>query len=100
MAEILLGRLTKVELRDIWASEATSFTPWLARDENLAVLSETLGLELELEAQEKSVGPFRADILCKELGSNSWVLVENQLERTDHCHLGNGNAYPLTLSSA
>ena len=53
MVELSLGRLTKVELRDIWASEATSFTPWLAREENLAVLAEDLGLELELEAQEK-----------------------------------------------
>ena len=41
------------------------FTPWLAEPENLEVLSETLGIDLELEAQEKDVGPFRADILCK-----------------------------------
>src|SRR5690242_9746546 len=99
MVEISLGRLAKVELRDIWASEATSFTPWLAREENLAVLAETLGLELELEAQEKAVGPFRADILCKELGTNSWVLVENQLERTDHCHLGQLLTYASGLEA-
>lgn len=99
MIEIPLGRLAKVELRDIWASEATSFTPWLAREENIAVLAETLGLELELEAQEKAVGPFRADILCKELGSNSWVLIENQLERTDHCHLGQLLTYASGLEA-
>lgn len=99
MVEIPLGRLAKVELRDIWASEATSFTPWLAREENIAVLAETLGLELELEAQEKAVGPFRADILCKELGSNSWVLIENQLERTDHCHLGQLLTYASGLEA-
>lgn len=99
MVEIALGRLAKVELRDIWVSEATSFTPWLAREENLAVLAETLGLELELEAQEKSVGPFRADILCKELGTNSWVLVENQLERTDHSHLGQLLTYASGLEA-
>lgn len=60
----------------------------MAREDNLALLGETLGIDLELEAQEKPVGPFRADILCKDLGTDSWVLVENQLERTDHGHLG------------
>ena len=99
MTAVQLGRLEKVELRDIWVSEATSFTPWLAREENLAVLAEALGFELELEAQEKSVGPFRADILCKELGSSSWVLIENQLERTDHAHLGQLLTYASGLEA-
>lgn len=99
MRDVTLGRLTKVDLRDIWAGEATAFTPWLAREENLAVLAETLGLELELEAQEKSVGPFRADILCKEVGTNSWVLIENQLEKTDHCHLGQLLTYASGLEA-
>ena len=83
-----LGRLERVELHNIWQTEAQDFTPWLAREENLAVLSDTLGIDLELEAQERSVGPFRADILCKDAADDSWVLVENQLERTDHKHLG------------
>ncbi len=72
-----LGRLTKVELRDVWKSEAQDFTPWLAREENLALLGDTIGCELELEGVEKDVGPFRADILCKETANDSWVLVEN-----------------------
>ena len=90
MTDQPLGRLEHVELRDVWISEATSFTPWLARPENMAILAETLGLDLEIEAQEMAVGPFRADILCKEIdsGENRWVLIENQLERTDHTHLG------------
>jgi hypothetical protein len=62
-----LGRLQRVELREIWLSEATDFTPWLAQKENLDILGETLGIDLELEAQERSVGPFRADILCKDI---------------------------------
>lgn len=94
-----LGKLTKVELRDIWMSEATDFTPWLARESNLAILGETLGLDLELEAQEKSVGPFRADILCKNIGSNDWVLIENQLEKTDHVHLGQLLTYASGLDA-
>ena len=86
-----LGRLERVELRTAWESEAQDFTPWLAQDENIAVLGETLDMELEVEAQEESVGPFRADILCRDANSadhDSWVLIENQLERTDHTHLG------------
>lgn len=95
----ILGRLTRVELRDIWMSEATDFTPWLAREENLAILGETLGIDLEFEAQERAVGPFRADILCKDIGSNAWVLIENQLERTDHGHLGQLLTYASGLEA-
>lgn len=94
-----LGRLTRVELRTVWNSESSDFTPWLAREENLTVLSETLGIDLELEAQEKSVGPFRADILCKDIGTGAWVLVENQLERTDHGHLGQLLTYASGLDA-
>lgn len=94
-----LGRLTRVDLRDVWTSESSDFTPWLAREENLAVLSEALGIDLELEAQEKAVGPFRADILCKDIGTGAWVLVENQLERTDHGHLGQLLTYASGLEA-
>ena len=94
-----LGRLERVDLRDIWLSEAVNFTPWLAREENLLLLGETLGIDLELEAQEKPVGPFRADILCKDVGTDSWVLVENQLERTDHTHLGQLLTYASGLEA-
>jgi Domain of unknown function (DUF4268) len=94
-----LGRLERVELRNIWSSEASDFTPWLAREENLAVLAETLGIELECEAQERPVGPFRADILCKDLQTDRWVLIENQLERTDHRHLGQLMTYASGLEA-
>jgi len=84
-----LGRLAKVALRDVWEHEQQDFTPWLAREVNIKLLGETLGLDLEVEAQEKKVGPFRADILCKDTTENDrWVLIENQLDKTDHCHLG------------
>lgn len=94
-----LGRLTRVDLRNIWTSESSDFTPWLAREENLAVLGDALGIDLELEAQEKAVGPFRADILCKDIGTGAWVLVENQLERTDHSHLGQLLTYASGLEA-
>ena len=94
-----LGRLKKVELRDIWRSEAQDFTPWLAKPENLLLLGETLSIDLELEAVEQNVGPFRADILCKDISNESWVLVENQLERTDHTHLGQLITYAAGLDA-
>lgn len=99
MTEQALGTLARVDLRDIWTTEANDFTPWLARPENLAVLGDTLGIELDLEAQERAVGPFRADILCKDGRSGAWVLIENQLERTDHTHLGQLLTYASGLEA-
>lgn len=96
---IKLGKLERVELRDIWATEDRDFTPWLARDEHLELLADTIGMELEMEAQEKDVGPFRADILCKSLEDDSWVLIENQIERTDHKHLGQLLTYAAGLQA-
>lgn len=94
-----LGTLKRVKLRDIWPSESTDFTPWLACPENLSRLGEVIGLELELEAQEKDVGPFRADILCKDTATGIWVLIENQLESTDHTHLGQLLTYAAGLKA-
>ncbi|HEX3717912.1 MAG TPA: DUF4268 domain-containing protein [Verrucomicrobiae bacterium] len=94
-----LGRLQKIDLREAWSSEAIDFTPWLAQEQNLKLLGETVGIELELESQEKGVGPFRADILCKDTTTDGWVLIENQLERTDHCHLGQLITYAAGLNA-
>ena len=63
MTDATLGKLERIDLRTIWSSESSDFTPWLALPEDLAVLSETLGVELELEAREKSVGRFSADLI-------------------------------------
>lgn len=95
-----LGRLEPVDLRTCWVNEATHFTPWLASETNLALLSEAIEMELELAGQEQWVGPFRADILCKNMASEEageWVLIENQLERTDHTHLGQLLTYAAGL---
>ena len=88
MTDQALGRLSRVDLRDIWT-----------REENLVILGDTLGIDLELEAQEKAVGPFRADVLCKDIGTGAWVLIENQLERTDHGHLGQLLTYASGLEA-
>jgi hypothetical protein len=94
-----LGSLQQVPLRDIWISESGDFTPWLAGSENLKLLGQVLEMDLEFEAQEKYVGPFRADIFCREIGTGNAVLIENQLERTDHSHLGQLLTYAAGLSA-
>lgn len=100
MSETLsLGRMKRVELRDIWKSEPQGFTPWLARDENLELLADTVGLDLELESQEKGVGPFKADLVCKDTANGTTVLIENQLEKTDHVHLGQLLTYAAGLDA-
>ena len=84
-----LSKMDAVSIRDCWANEAQDFTPWLAEDENIAQLADAIGIdELIVKAQEEHVGPFRADILCEEPNSHRLVLIENQLEKTDHTHLG------------
>jgi hypothetical protein len=94
-----LARLERVDLRQAWLSEPADFTPWLARAENLALLAESLGIALELDSTEKSVGPFAADILCKNPITEQWVLIENQLEPTDHTHLGQVITYAAGLDA-
>ena len=94
-----LGKLVKVDLREVWKNEAGDFTPWLANEENIKILGDAVGIELEVEAQEQDVGPFRADILCKDTAANHWVLIENQLERTDHIHLGQLMTYAAGLDA-
>lgn len=94
-----LSLLEKVDLRDVWVSEAQDFTPWLAEEKNLNLLAGTLNLDLILEASERSVGPFRADILCKEMNTDHWVLIENQLETSDHVHLGQILTYAAGLDA-
>lgn len=102
-ARIPLGRLMRMDdLRRPWPDEARSFTPWLAQPENLTVLSEALGLGdegLQLERTEVFVGAYKADILARETGSGDWVLIENQLERTDHSHLGQLIVYAAGLGA-
>jgi hypothetical protein len=83
-----LGELKKVPLRDVWVHEAHVFTKWLAEDLNLAKLSDELDLEISLIQTEASVGQFSVDILAEEGTSGNKIIIENQLEATNHDHLG------------
>ena len=94
-----IATLKAVPLREIWEGEATHFTPWLAEEDNLALLAETLGLRLELTAVEKQIGSFVADIVAHDLERNVPVLIENQLAPTDHRHLGQILTYAAGLNA-
>lgn len=98
-----LGRLTRVKLRDVWQREDSDFTPWLAKPENISLLGDALGLDLHVESTESGVGPYRADIVCRDTGDGSpdgsLVLIENQIERTDHSHLGQLLTYTAGLEA-
>jgi len=100
MTKKSLGQLQRVDLREAWESESGDFTPWLASAENIALLGAAIDMELEVESQEQSVGQFRADILCKDTANQGWVLIENQLEKTDHGHLGQLITYAAGLEAA
>lgn len=92
-----LSRLRRVDEREVWRHEAEDFTPWLAKPENLEFLGETLGMKLKLEDTEVGVGGYTADILAFDTTDNSRVVIENQLERTDHGHLGQILTYAAGL---
>ncbi|MCB0742962.1 MAG: DUF4268 domain-containing protein [Ignavibacteriae bacterium] len=94
----MLGEIKKVQLRKIWKNEAYDFTPWLA--ENLEQIGEAIGLELEFDSKEVSVGPFSADILAKDTGTDKFVVIENQLEKTNHDHLGKCITYASVLDAS
>ena len=94
-----LGRIEQVELREVWKHEATNFTKWLAKPENLDLLSEEIDIELSLIDTEYNVGRFNVDIYAEELSADRKVIIENQLERTDHDHLGKLITYASGLDA-
>lgn len=84
-----LGKLEEIkDLRSVWATEAGHFTPWLAKDENIAELGDALGLDITVEEIESNVGDFRVDIFASETNNGRKIVIENQLEDTNHDHLG------------
>ncbi len=83
-----LGKLKKVNLREIWSHEEHDFTKWLAQEENLNILADEVGTTIKLIQTEASVGKFSVDILAEEESTGRKIIIENQLEETDHDHLG------------
>jgi hypothetical protein len=82
-----LGKIEKLVIRDQWKNEEYDFTPWLAREENIQLLGDEINLDLDVEGTEIAIGSYKADIVAKD-GNGRTVIIENQLEKTDHKHLG------------
>lgn len=97
MTDVSFDRLHDVALRDAWRHEANDFTPWLAQ--NIDHIAETVGMPLEITGTEVLVGTFYADILARNPQDDGVVLIENQLEQTDHTHLGQIMTYLAGLEA-
>ena len=86
---INLARLEEItDLRSVWKNEATDFTPWLAEDNNIKILADAVGIDIAVEEIESGVGGFSVDIYATETGTERKIIIENQLEDTNHDHLG------------
>ena len=84
-----LGKMKRIhDLRSVWPHEANDFTKWLAQEANLAELGNNIGIDIDLEERESSVGSFNVDIYAVESGTGRRIIIENQLEDTNHDHLG------------
>lgn len=95
-----LGKLEEVDIRKVWPHEQYDFSKWLATEENIKELGDTLNLSLTDVETEKFVGNYRCDILCKDEITGKMVLIENQLEPTNHDHLGKIITYASGLDAA
>jgi len=97
MAE--LGRLEEVNVRELWIHEQYDFSNWLAKEENIELLNEVLGLTLVDIEKEVFVGAYRCDLVAKDETSGQNVIIENQLEASNHDHLGKIVTYASGLDA-
>lgn len=95
-----LGKLKEINIRKVWGHEQYGFSAWLSKDENIKELGDVLGLNLTNVETEKFVGNYRCDILCKDELTGKVVLIENQLEPTNHDHLGKIITYSSGLDAS
>lgn len=94
-----IGKLTEVDVRELWKHEQYDFSNWLAKDNNLEYLNDILGLTLTDVDKEAYVGPYRCDLTAKDETSGITVIIENQLEATNHDHLGKIITYASGLDA-
>lgn len=95
-----LGKLQEIDIRKVWQHEQYDFSKWLASEENIQELGDTLNLSLTDVKTEEFVGNYRCDILCKDEITGKVVLIENQLESTNHDHLGKIITYASGLDAS
>lgn len=96
-----IGKLESVDVRKLWVHEQYDFSAWLAKEANLSILGETLGISFTDVETEKFVGSYRCDIVAKDDNDkDKIVIIENQLERSDHDHLGKIITYASGLDAS
>jgi hypothetical protein len=92
----MIDKIQRVKLRDVWPHEATSFTVWL--ENNIDVVNECVGLNLGSVRREKNAGDFNVDLVAEDESGNL-VIIENQLEKSNHDHLGKLITYLTVLEA-
>lgn len=95
-----LGKLEQVRLRDVWKHEAHDFTQWMGNEENISHLLDEISITAENIITEDSAGKFNVDITADEVGSGKKIIIENQLEKTDHDHLGKLLTYASSFDAS
>lgn len=83
----------------MWSHEVLDFTPWIAEDDNMSILGDAIGLDITVEETESNVGDFNVDIYVTETGIGRKIIIENQLEDTNHYHFGKLIAYAFGKSA-
>ncbi|UAX41273.1 DUF4268 domain-containing protein [Pasteurella canis] len=99
MIQMKLGKLTEVNIRELWKHEQYDFSAWLSKEENVEMLSEEIGLTLTDINQEVFVGSYRCDLVARDETTGIKVIIENQLEATNHDHLGKIITYASGLDA-
>ena len=94
-----IGKLKEIDVRNLWKHEQRDFSVWLAKENNLEYLNDILGLTLTDINREEYVGPFKCDIVAKDETTNDVIIIENQLESTNHDHLGKTITYAAGLNA-
>lgn len=94
-----IGKLKEVDIRELWKHEQYDFSEWLSKKENIENLNEILGLTLIDISKETYVGAYRCDLFAKDETTGIKVIIENQLEVSNHDHLGKIITYASGLDA-
>ncbi|MEF2931464.1 MAG: DUF4268 domain-containing protein [Clostridia bacterium] len=94
-----IGKLQEVDIRNLWKHEQYDFSEWLSKEENIEYLNDILGLTLVDISKETYVGSYRCDLFAKDETTGTKVIIENQLEISNHDHLGKIITYASGLDA-
>lgn len=94
-----IGKLKEVDIRNLWKHEQYDFSEWLSQEENINILNDILGLTLVDVSKEAYVGSYRCDLFAVDESTGTKVIIENQLEPSNHDHLGKIITYASGLDA-